>query len=251
MPGDHVFISYAQRDGPFVNLLTKNFRRLKLDTWRDIEKLKPGEDWQQRIDDGLRAAGAVVVVLSRQAIKSQYVAYEWAFAIGAEIPIVPIMIDRLSIAQIHPRLADIEIADFTKSKKPWLRLVDALNSQSPTRQNSPELRAAFEIEGRKPNKVADEYVILLSVDRAPKNTTRVVYEIHDKSFKERRWSEKNRQKGFSSWMQTYGDVLLSARIETSGGATSIEETLYSALCRTYANDKSVAITKALRNIERY
>jgi hypothetical protein len=52
-------------------------------------------------------------------------------------------------------------------------------------------------------------------------------------------------------MQSYGDVLLSADIRTPAGVTSIEGTIYNALRRTHARDRSQGVRKALHDIEHH
>jgi hypothetical protein len=253
MSEDHVFIWYARKDAAFVNRLTRRLRKLRLATWRDIDALRAGEYWQETIDKALRSATALIVVLSPAAAESQYVAYEWAFALGAGVAVIPIITGKTANTPIHPRLSSIQFVDFTKPGKPWLRLIDALNMgiSSVRRQQKPEIRAAFEIKDGKPRKVGHEYVILLSIEGAPAKAKQVTYEVHDPSFKPpRRWSERNPQKDFSSWMQSYGDVLLSADIRTPAGVTSIEGTIYNALRRTHSRDRSQSVRKALHDIER-
>src|SRR5258708_25914462 len=132
MRGDHVFISYARNDAAFVNRLTKRLRELKVATWRDIDALRAGEYWRDTIDNALRGAAALIVVLSPSAAMSQYVAYEWAFAIGAGVAVIPIITGKAAKTRIHPRLSAIQFVDFTKPGKPWLRLIDALNLAIPS-----------------------------------------------------------------------------------------------------------------------
>ena len=50
--------------------------------WIFEDKLLPGEDWRNGIDQAIRSAGALVAVMSPAAKASEYVTYEWAFALG-------------------------------------------------------------------------------------------------------------------------------------------------------------------------
>src|SRR5688572_26045538 len=119
----HVFISYAREDAGFVRKLSKRLSDTGLASWQDISGLRGSQDWQRDVDKALRSASALVVVMSRYATRSRYVTYEWAFALGARIPVVWI---RRSATQVHPRLALIQCVDFTKRGKTWLRLIDAV-----------------------------------------------------------------------------------------------------------------------------
>jgi len=246
----HVFISYSRGDAKFASKLRQQLNESKLAAWRDIDDLRAGETWQQAIDDALRTAAALIVILSPPAMKSEYVTYEWAFALGAGIPVIPIL---WKAAQLHPRLASLHFIDFTKPGKPWLRLIDELKSR-PSGQESkglPEIRAALSLEHGQPEKVGHGYVILLSVDRAPSEATKVRYKVHDDTFNPNKWSERNPDDAFHTWMRTYGDVLLSAVIHTPTETQRIETTLFQALHHTHARSRNSAVQRALRYIQEH
>jgi hypothetical protein len=47
--------------------------------WIDTERLRAGEDWRKEIDDTIKESLALVVIMTPEARKSEYVTYEWAF----------------------------------------------------------------------------------------------------------------------------------------------------------------------------
>jgi hypothetical protein len=58
--------------------------------------------------------------MSPEARESEYVIYEWAFAYGSKVPLIPIM---LRETPLHPRLAALQYLDFTNRRaRPWDRL---------------------------------------------------------------------------------------------------------------------------------
>ena len=74
--------------------------------------------WQPRL----------ALLMTPEAKSSEYVTYEWAFAWGVGIKVIPIM---LRATQLHPRLEALQYLDFTNAKsRPWDRLIE-------------EMRAAF------------------------------------------------------------------------------------------------------------
>ncbi len=84
--------------------------------------IAPGKDWRDEIDNAIRSALAVIVIMSPQARASEYVTYEWAFAWGAGIPVIPIM---LKPTELHPRLEALQYLDFTArdpADRPWGKL---------------------------------------------------------------------------------------------------------------------------------
>lgn len=118
------FISHSRTDGDFAELLKLKLQEKGLGAWIDTDRLGPGVDWQQEVDDAIRRSAVVIAIMSEDARRSEYVTYEWAFAWGAGIRIVPLM---LRETQLHPRLATLQFLDFTnRIARPWDRLFAAL-----------------------------------------------------------------------------------------------------------------------------
>jgi HEAT repeat protein len=70
---------------------------------------------------------------------SDYVAYEWAFAIGAGVRIVPV---RLKAAPFHPRLDELQHVDFTGRQRPWEDLLQQIEKLSETQPTTTRTRSA-------------------------------------------------------------------------------------------------------------
>lgn len=105
----HVFISFSQRDSRYMTTMRENLMRIGHKPWID-PKPRPGQDWRFDIDDAIRAADAVLVIVSPSAAESVYVTYEWSLAIGLDVPVIPVIFSR---AKMHPRLQMLEHFDFT------------------------------------------------------------------------------------------------------------------------------------------
>ena len=244
--GNHVFISYAKEDAPFARTVRTKLKKLKLTPWQDVHELTGGQEWRPGLDDALRNAAAVVVIVSPHSHRSRWVNYEWAFALGAGVPVVPLL---KSSTRPHPRLRDIQYVDFGQPN-PWLRLLKALlDSRQARRVKQPVIRAEFSLEDGVPEKVEDEYVIDLWIDNVPLGASRARYEVHHESFKQARWTEKNPRGRFRTYMQSSGDVLLTADIETPSQVVLADTMLYEALRTTYGGSRNEAIRKALLKIE--
>lgn len=120
----HVFISYSREDHDFVENLCNRLRGIDIDPWADTDRIDAGTEWRREVDEGLLGAKAVVVVLSPESTHSNYVTYEWAFAIGADIPVIPIL---LRPTDRHPRLEPLHYFDFTSAQhRPWESLLQRL-----------------------------------------------------------------------------------------------------------------------------
>lgn len=119
----HVFISYKRDDRSFVDELENRIIDADMETWSDTQ-LRAGESWRQKIDEAIEDSFAVVVVMTPEARQSEYVTYEWSFAMGMQIPIIPIMLKK---TELHPKLNDLHFLDFTdRYGEPWNDLIDRL-----------------------------------------------------------------------------------------------------------------------------
>ena len=66
-----VFLSYGRRDASaFVDRLCVDLAAAGFDVWRDTREIRPGQDWQTEIVDGLRAAQVVVAVMTPHSVRT-------------------------------------------------------------------------------------------------------------------------------------------------------------------------------------
>ncbi len=78
------------------------------------------------IDLAIKDAFALIVIMTPEAKASEYVTYEWAFAWGVGVKVIPIM---LKTTPLHPRLEALQYLDFTVPKsRPWERLIEEARS---------------------------------------------------------------------------------------------------------------------------
>jgi CheY-like chemotaxis protein len=119
-----VFISYHHEDAEFAENLKYRIKDAGFGSWVDSENLRAGEEWQVRIDQALKSAFTLIVIMTPDAQASEYVTYEWSFAWGAGVKVIPIMYKQ---TQLHPRLKTLQYLDFTNySTRPWDKLFEAL-----------------------------------------------------------------------------------------------------------------------------
>jgi hypothetical protein len=118
------FISHCHVDGDFAELLKLRIEKEGYTAWTDIERLSVGVDWRQEIDLAIKSAAALIVVMTPEAKQSEYVTYEWAYAWGIGVKVIPIM---LKNTQLHPRLETLQYLDFTnREARPYSKLLKAL-----------------------------------------------------------------------------------------------------------------------------
>jgi HEAT repeat protein len=121
----HIFISLKHEDLDFGENVIARLEKEGFTTWTDL-KIGPGEEWRTTIDLAIKGAFALIVIMTPEAKASEYVTYEWAFAWGVGIRVIPIM---LRPTALHPRLEALQYLDFTNIKsRPWERLLEEVRA---------------------------------------------------------------------------------------------------------------------------
>lgn len=119
-----VFLSYASDDYFFAEMLSLKLKQAKIDLWRDLGRLRAGDDWKKSIEKGVFESDVVVVALSARSSESPYVTYEWAYALGQGKAIIPV---KLTDCALHPRLESIQYIDFSYPLAlPWKKLLKSI-----------------------------------------------------------------------------------------------------------------------------
>ncbi len=110
----HIFIAHATRDRQHMLTLREHLIHIGYRPWVDPEP-GPGQDWRFVIDDAIRSADAMIVIVTPAAAESIYVTYEWATALGRGVPVIPVI---FKSAEMHPRLQTLEHFDMTAFREP-------------------------------------------------------------------------------------------------------------------------------------
>ncbi len=122
----HIFISYKSEDGDFADVLISKLEREGYSTWVDNDRINAGEDWRNNIDQAIKEAFSLIVIMSPEAKASEYVTYEWAFAWGARVKVIPVL---FKPTELHPRLETLQYLDFTsRTSRPWDKLFKVLKN---------------------------------------------------------------------------------------------------------------------------
>jgi HEAT repeat protein len=111
-----VFVSYDRDDRDFAEVVQAKLERAGHKTAMDFDLLRAGDDWQDKLDVAIRGADAIVVIMSPEARASEYVAYEWAFALGAGVKVIPL---ELRTTPFPARLDGLHRLEFTGKNRPW------------------------------------------------------------------------------------------------------------------------------------
>lgn len=76
-----VFLSYSRSQFYFAESLMLRLEGNAVSVWFDTHRIQAGTDWKDSIDRGLSACASMVLVLSRDALASENVDYEWRTAL--------------------------------------------------------------------------------------------------------------------------------------------------------------------------
>ncbi|SRR6266542_4713357 len=101
-----IFISYARSDKNIAEQLTRFFEQQGYSVWIDYKMIKVGSDWQSELENALRKADVFVIVLSDEAVRSNWINAEIGYALGQKKLIIPILVEEdvrlpLSLSQIQ------------------------------------------------------------------------------------------------------------------------------------------------------
>jgi hypothetical protein len=123
----HVFISFKHEDLDFAENMIGRLEKEGFPIWAD-SRIEPGQQWQSEIDLAIKNAFVLIVIMTPEAKASEYVTYEWAFALGIGIRVIPVL---LRLTQLHPRLGGLQYLDFTHTRsRPWERLFEEIKAAS-------------------------------------------------------------------------------------------------------------------------
>lgn len=134
-----LFISYSLREAPFTDSLADKLTDQGYDLWLDYKSLVPARPWKEQIDQGLVESEVVVLVVSKEAIKSPYVKLEWERAIELGKRIVLVIFETI---ELPPELSGYEWVDFRTSFDAGLKEL-AIQLESPVTKEAEPPQKGF------------------------------------------------------------------------------------------------------------
>ena len=143
-----IFISYSRRDQEFVFKLANDLEGRGGQVWLDQADIRGGTQWRQSIANGIQQASAFLLLISPDAMKSEYVNVELDIAEAEGKPIFPLIYRR---ADIPENLSRFQIIDFTQGgyQKNLTDLLSGLSSQGIDFHGAPELFAEEQASRRR------------------------------------------------------------------------------------------------------
>lgn len=117
-----VFISHSSKDMKYVEIVKTNLGQ-EFGLRVSYDFLPTGIRWSEQIDYQLSSSNAVIVILTPNSVQSRWVTYEWSYALGRGIPVLPLKFEQFDKNDIHDKLAAIQFVSFIEAPpETWERL---------------------------------------------------------------------------------------------------------------------------------
>lgn len=79
-----VFISHSHNDEPLAKKIAATLQQAGLDVWDDEKEIFPGENWAEKVAQALREAEAMVVLLTPDALNSNWIQRDIDYALSEQ-----------------------------------------------------------------------------------------------------------------------------------------------------------------------
>lgn len=104
-----IFISYSRKDINFIKQLADDLKSYGFDVWYDLSQLGGGARWYKAIEQAIKDSQCVIVVLSPDSIKSDWVGDEVVFARKEEKKIIPLYYRPCEVGMFYVNLNYIDV----------------------------------------------------------------------------------------------------------------------------------------------
>src|SRR5215510_13878551 len=104
-----VFISHAHTDEPLVKKVAAVLEDIGLEVWDDTREIMHGDNLDDKVAQALQESGAMVVLLTPDALRSRWVRRDIEYALGEQSyrkRVIPVLVG-------DPK-------DFPKEEVPWI-----------------------------------------------------------------------------------------------------------------------------------
>jgi len=121
----NVFVSYSRHDLPRAMQIIKALEVRGLACTIDTRDLPYGEKWQRELVDFIKAADAVVFLVSSRSVRSTWCKWEVAQVAAQSKRLVPVVLEDVSIEELPPEIGEVHLLPLTPDL-PFDERVDVL-----------------------------------------------------------------------------------------------------------------------------
>jgi hypothetical protein len=175
-----VFISYSHRDKEFVDRLALELVRARAPIWLDRWELKVGDSLLQRVQRAIDQSAALVVVLSRSSVESEWCKKELTAGLmkeleEKEVVVLPVVIDDCPVPLfLRDKLYADFRGNFDEGKKQLLAALARFMSDTRARIKGPDADVDWSMDVTPGD---DELLITLTmVQHGPKTPYTVLFQ---------------------------------------------------------------------------
>lgn len=130
MTTPYIFISHSSKDTEFTDYLALRLQEVGFSTWVDVESIPDGSSWPREIQKAVQGCGAMIVVMSNNALESEWVERETLLAMELRKPLFIALIEDITLP-LH--LINRQFTDFRRKRDLGMnRLLAALKKISLT-----------------------------------------------------------------------------------------------------------------------
>ena len=122
-----VFISYSRKDLTFVEHLISDLKKTGIDVWYDLSGLEGGSRWGIEIQNAVQNSDYVIVVLSPDAIASEWVEREYLLSNNLKKRLLPIMYRKceLPLSFLNVNYIDVQGENYSRNFEKITRFLDS------------------------------------------------------------------------------------------------------------------------------
>jgi hypothetical protein len=105
-----IFISHVYQDKQQAAEIAKLLAAEGLEPWIDVHEITPGVSFLERMNEGLKNASYLLLMLSSASVSSRWVTKEWMAALASrDTVVVPVLLESI---ELPPLLRDVVFIDF-------------------------------------------------------------------------------------------------------------------------------------------
>lgn len=134
-------MSYSRRELGFVDDLVSKLEGEGYNVWLDYRALVPGVSWNTQIEKGLKDSDTVLLVVSKAALASEYVAMEWRHFLETKKRFILLIFEAVNLPK---ELEQFEWVDFRGSYKAGLKELFSQLKQ-PIQEEHPVPESGFKV----------------------------------------------------------------------------------------------------------
>lgn len=159
----HIFVSYSRKDVVYVEKLVNALRHEGFNPWIDVDELRAGTRWQERLHKQIKTCDAYVLILSRNSRVSRWVEDELTLAKNLNKPIFPLL---LQDTELYLGIQTVQYEDVRGGTLPSEVFYERLATVSPRRRTARRKSSAIRLmdlsRQQKVNQAAEKASYLLS-----------------------------------------------------------------------------------------